>query len=71
VSLCRSPAKPKDQRLLDAHSVLVRTIDSADSFFEAFAGVRKARKANGTPTDHEQDLLRAALLFAAAGLEPW
>jgi hypothetical protein len=69
MSLHKKPAKPSDPCLLDAHSVLVRTIDSADSFFGAFAGVRKARGALGTPTDHEQDLLRAALLFAAAGLD--
>jgi hypothetical protein len=69
VGLCAKPSKPRDGRLLDAHSVLVRTIDSADSFFSAFTGVRKARKAAGTPTDHEQDLLRAALLFSAAGLD--
>lgn len=69
MSLCVKPSKPKDARLLDAHSVLVRTIDSADSFFNAFSGVRKSRKAAGTPTDHEQDLLRAALLFTAAGLD--
>jgi len=69
VGLCAKPAKPVDARMLDAHSVLVRTIDSADSFFDAFKGVRKVRGATGTPTDHEQDLLRAALLFAAAGLD--
>ena len=69
MGLCVKPAKPQDGRLLDAHSVLSRTIDSADSFFDAFESVRKARKAKGTPTDHEQDLLRAALLFAAAGLD--
>lgn len=69
MGLCSKPEKPKDERLLDAHSVLVRTIDSADSFFDAFASVRKTRGAKGTPTDHEQDLLRAALLFAAAGLD--
>lgn len=69
MGLCAKPAKPKNDRLLDAYSVLARTIDSADSFFSAFTGVRAARGAKGTPTDHEQDLLRAALLFAAAGLD--
>jgi hypothetical protein len=37
--------------------------------FSAFQTVRKARQAKGTATDHEQDLLRAALIFAAAGLD--
>jgi|SRR5579859_272571 len=42
---------------------------SAKSLLDAFDKVRLARKAKGTPTDHEQDLLRAALIFAAAGLD--
>ena len=67
--LCPTPKKPKQTELLDAHSILSRAIDSAESFFSAFNQVRSARSAKGTPTDHEQDLLRAALLFAAAGLD--
>jgi hypothetical protein len=36
---------------------------------DSFDKVRKARNAHGTPTDEEQDLLRAMLLFATAGLD--
>jgi hypothetical protein len=69
MSLCTAPKKPRNDCLLDAHSILTRAIDSAQSFFEAFGAVRDNRGAKGTPTDHEQDLLRASLLFAAAGLD--
>jgi len=48
---------------------LERASESADALFEAFTTVRKSRNAKGTATDHEQDLLRAALIFAAAGLD--
>ncbi len=43
--------------------------DSSVSLLTAFAEVRKARKARGTPTDEEQDLLRAMVVFAGAGLD--
>lgn len=69
MALCTLPKKPKHAGLSDAYSVLERSIDSAESFFGAFENVRKARNAVGAPTDHEQDLLRAALLFATAGLD--
>jgi hypothetical protein len=68
-SLCSKPKKPIKAALMDGHSILCRSIDSANSFFDAFNKVRASRKAKGTPTDHEQDLLRASLLFAAAGLD--
>jgi hypothetical protein len=69
VAFCALPAKPTEASLLNAYTILCRACESAQSFFTAFATVRKARKAKGTPTDHEQDLLRAALIFAAAGLD--
>ncbi len=69
MKLCPKPNKPQNSLLLDGHSIVCRSIDSAESFFAAFNQVRKGRGAKGTPTDHEQDLLRAALLFAAAGLD--
>ncbi len=37
-------------------------------FLDAFEKVRKVRKARGNLIDEEQDLLRTALLFAAAHL---
>jgi hypothetical protein len=66
---CTVPQKPKRDILANAWAILSRACDSAESFFVAFGTVRDARKAKGTPTDHEQDLLRAALIFAAAGLD--
>lgn len=67
--LCTLPIRPAKPVLLSAHSILERASDSAQAFIDAFATVRKARKAKGTATDHEQDLMRAALIFAAAGLD--
>ena len=69
MALCAIPPKPKKKSLLSAYTILQRACESAQSFFDAFVQVRQARKAKGTPTDHEQDLLRAALVFAAAGLD--
>jgi len=69
LSLCDVPAKPTNAALLNAHSILERACDAAEAFVSAFQTVRKARKAKGTATDHEQDLMRAALVFAAAGLD--
>src|SRR6266404_4087612 len=68
-ALCVVPAKPVQAALLSAHSVLERACDATEAFIGAFATVRKARNAKGTATDHEQDLMRAALIFAAAGLD--
>ena len=69
MALCTVPAKPAKTALISGHSILERACESAEALFEAFATVRKARNAHGTATDHEQDLLRAALIFAAAGLD--
>jgi hypothetical protein len=63
------PAKSKKTELLDAQTILVRTHESSFSFLDIFETQRKKRKAQGTPTDEEQDLLRAMLLFTAAGLD--
>lgn len=69
MAVCDVPDKPVQQALLSAHSILERACDAAEAFLDAFATVRKARGAKGTPTDHEQDLMRAAVIFAAAGLD--
>jgi len=67
--LCTLPLRPQNLALLPAYSILERSYESAEAFFSAFETVRKARKAKGTATDHEQDLIRAALMFAAAGID--
>ena len=43
--------------------------DTSSSFLETFNTIRHNRVARGTPTDEEQDLLRAMLAFACAGLD--
>ena len=52
-----------------AEIVLRQAKLSIKHFRAAFDTVRKARKASGPPTDEEQDLIRASLTFAAAGLD--
>jgi hypothetical protein len=55
---------------LKARLILESAQTSTQSFFDAFETVRKERGATkGAPTDEEQDLLRASLVFAAAGLD--
>lgn len=53
-----------------ARTVLDHAKSSVQNFFKAFETVRESRGAGqGAPTDEEQDLLRSALIFAAAGLD--
>jgi len=55
---------------LKARIILESARSSTKSFFDAFDKVRQARGATtGAPTDEEQDLLRASLVFAAVGLD--
>lgn len=53
-----------------ARLILTHAHESAEAFLDAFGGIRKLRGArSGTSTDEEQDLLRAMLVMAAAGLD--
>ena len=53
-----------------ARTILKYAHESAAGLLESFAAVRAQRGASrGTTTDKEQDLLRACLIFAAAGLD--
>lgn len=63
------PAKSQSPLCENAQFILCNAHDAATSFLDSFDKVRKARNAHGTPTDEEQDLLRAMLLFATAGLD--
>jgi hypothetical protein len=63
------PLEPTSKLCEDAQFILCSAHDAASSFLDTFEKVRKARKAKGTPTDEEQDLLRAMILFATAGLD--
>lgn len=66
--MARKKTYPKET--IRARKVLDQSVLSSDGFYEAFVSVREYRKAaRGASTDKEQDLLRAAVVFAAAGLD--
>jgi len=62
--------KSEGDALKKAHLILKYSHDSANAFLEAFDTMRHRRDAiRGATTDEEQDLLRAMLVMAAAGLD--
>ena len=63
------PTKPKHNDLQNAYIIICNSHKSSSALLQQFEDVRKYRKAKGTPTDAEQDLLRAMLVFACAGLD--
>lgn len=63
------PREPKNSLLLNSFYILRSTHEAASSFLDIFQTSRRARGARGAPTDKEQDLLRAMLIFAASGLD--
>ena len=63
------PKQPDSEALRNSHIILAGAYDAATSFLNLFEETRRARQAKGTPTDKEQDLLRAMLVFACAGLD--
>ncbi len=64
------PAEPQHPRVKKAHLILTRAHDAARALLKAFDDSRGARRATGgQTTDEEQDLLRAMLVFAGAGLD--
>lgn len=63
------PQEPKSPACENARAILCNAHDSASSFLDIFEAVRTSRKAKGVSTDEEQDLLRAMLVFASAGLD--
>lgn len=69
VGLRRPPKKPKRKELLSAYTILCNTHDACMSFLDVFETGRRIRNARGAPTDEEQDLLRAMLVFATSGLD--
>ena len=64
-----APVAPKHDEAQRAFDILRYAHDTAESMLETFTDVRTARKAKGTPTDEEQDLLRAMVVFAGAGVD--
>ena len=63
------PSQPANRECFSAYVILCNAQDTSASFLDTFVAVRKSRNARGTPTDEEQDLLRAMLAFASAGLD--
>ena len=63
------PTPPSEGLCEKAYLILCNSHDTASSFLHIFEDTRRQRNARGTPTDEEQDLLRAMLLFASAGLD--
>ena len=63
------PSKPKRAVVQSAYVIICNAHKASSAFLKQFEDIRKYRKAKGTPTDAEQDLLRAMLTFACAGLD--
>jgi hypothetical protein len=65
MTLIAAPEAPRHPATRDAHRVLASAHSTCVALYEAY--VTSARPV--APTDHEQDLLRAMVLFASAGLD--
>jgi hypothetical protein len=63
------PKAPNSTHCEKAHQVFETAFATCKSFLNSFDQVRKDRNAKGAPTDLEQDLLRAMLVFACSGLD--
>lgn len=63
------PSEPDCQQCWKAYTLLCNAHETSSSFLEIFNTTRMTRKARGASTDKEQDLLRAMLTFACAGLD--
>lgn len=63
------PDQPKHEAVRNSYLILKYAHDTAESLHEAFLNVRRARGAKGAPKDEEQDLLRAMVVFAGAGID--
>jgi len=63
------PKKPKHDSIKNAYTIILNAHKACSALLKQFEDIRKFRKAKGAPTDAEQDLLRAMLLFACAGID--
>ena len=63
------PSKPKHQVIQSAYIIICNAQKASAAFLKQFEDIRMYRKAKGTATDAEQDLLRAMLIFACSGLD--
>ncbi|MBI3458180.1 MAG: hypothetical protein HY002_20600 [Candidatus Rokubacteria bacterium] len=63
-------AQPRSERAQNAFEILLRARESADALLKAYDLYRAERgHIGGISTDAEQDMLRAMLVMAAAGLD--
>ena len=62
-----APQQPSSSECARAYEVLLAAREAAGTFLDLFEAARKSAK--GVSTDAQQDLLRAMLLFASAGLD--
>ena len=63
------PNPPAADAVRNAFTILCSAHAAASSFLDIFEATRETREAKGASTDEEQDLLRAMLVFAGAGLD--
>ncbi len=63
------PSPPVSQTNKNAHTILCNAHAASSSFLHIFNVTQSNRQAQGPPADEEQDLLRAMLVFASAGLD--
>ena len=63
------PSEPNCRQCGNAFTLLGNALDTSGSFLEVFNTTRKGRNAREAVTDKDQDLLRAMLTFACAGLD--
>jgi len=63
------PQRPQSRICDYSFLILKTTHESASNLLNTFNNIRIQRRAHGTPTNAEQDLLRAMLVFASAGLD--
>ena len=63
------PNRPAAPACENSYLILCNAHDASSSFLDIFDTTRRNRNARGAPTDEEQDLLRAMLTFASAGLD--
>jgi hypothetical protein len=68
VSLKPKPTEPQEAELKLAYKIVSYAHDTTTSLLDGFRALR-ANQRGGTSTDEQQDLLRAMLLFAGAGLD--
>lgn len=64
-----APAKPQFEECERAHHILVTTHSTCQSFIDTMQQVVAGRGGYPLPSTSEQDLLRAALVFASSGVD--